>query len=255
MIKNKWNTRFYGFIVIFTFWYLLSISLGTNLIPYPVDVLIYLGQLIINGTIFYHIGFSLMRLIIAIVTALMIGVPLGLLIGVNESTDQWFSPILYILYPIPKIAFLPVFMALFGLGDLSKIILLFSVLIFQIILAARDGVKQIPIELHHVAKTLQLSKKDKLVKLYLPHALPHIFSALRISIGISMAVLFFGENYATTYGMGYYIMNNWIMVNYEGMFAGIVVLGIMASLLIHSIDTIQTKVCPWLQYEEREMIS
>jgi NitT/TauT family transport system permease protein len=253
-MNHKYLAKFYGFIAITLLWYMLSLFLGNSLIPYPHNVWLHLFTITINGTIVPHITYSLFRLLSAIAFALIIGVPIGLIIGSNTKTDQWFSPILYILYPIPKIAFLPVFMALFGLGDFSKITLLFSVLIFQIILATRDGVKQIPIEFHHVALTLELSKKDELLKLYLPHALPNIFSALRISIGISMAVLFFGENYATSYGIGYFIMNNWIMVNYNGMFAGILGLSLMAAFLIYLIDIVQDKVCPWLTYEKRNKI-
>jgi NitT/TauT family transport system permease protein len=69
-----------------------------------------------------------------------------------------------------------------------------------------------------------------------------------------MAVLFFGENYATAYGIGYFIMNNWIMVNYKGMFAGIVSLSLMAAFLIYLIDIIQEKICPWLTYEKRHKL-
>ena len=253
-MKNRYLSKVYGFLMITIIWYALSFLLGTRLIPYPHDVWLHLFRITINGRIIPHITYSLFRLISAITIALIIGVPIGLLIGSSENADQWFFPIIYILYPIPKIAFLPIFMALFGLGDFSKIILLFSVLILQIILTTRDGVKQIPIEFHHVTQTLELSKKDKLVKLYLPHALPNIFSALRISVGISMAVLFFGENYATAYGIGYFIMNNWIMVNYTGMFAGIVALSLMAAFLIYLIDVIQKKICPWLTYEKRHKI-
>jgi len=253
-MKNRYLSKFYGFLILTIIWYLLSLFLGNQLIPYPHNVWLHLFKITISGEIVPHIWYSLLRLVSAIAFALIIGIPLGLLTGSSSKTDQWFSPILYILYPIPKIAFLPVFMALFGLGDFSKIALLFSVLIFQIILATRDGVKHIPIEFHHVSQTLKLSKKDKLLKLYLPHALPNIFSALRISIGISMAVLFFGENYATSYGVGYYIMNNWIMVNYTGMFAGIVSLSLMAAFLIYLIDLLQNRICPWLTYEKRENI-
>lgn len=253
-MKNKYLSRFYGLLIVTILWYILSFFVGNQLIPYPNNVWLHLFKITVSGEILPHIAYSLFRLISAIAWALIVGVPIGLLIGSSAKTDQWFSPILYILYPIPKIAFLPVFMALFGLGDFSKITLLFSVLIFQIIIAARDGVKHIPIEFHYISQTLKLSRKDRLLKLYLPHALPNIFSALRISIGISMAVLFFGENYATSYGIGYYIMNNWIMVNYKGMFAGIVSLALMAALLIYLIDLLQNRICPWLTYEKRQNI-
>jgi len=250
----KWLMRLYAFIAIHLVWYLLSYRLGSYLIPRPDVVWIYLFGLIFKGTIFMHVLFSVFRILAAMSVAFLIGVPIGLLSGVNKPIDKWLSPIIYLLFPIPKIAFLPIFMGLFGLGDLSKIILLFSVLIFQLILSARDGVKQIPIEYHHVVKTLKLSKLKKVMKLYLPSALPNVISSLRVGVGISMAVLFFGENYATTYGMGYFIMNNWTMVNYKGMFAGIVVLAIIAAGLLTGIDLLERKLCRWLTYEQRHIV-
>jgi len=251
---SKYLKQIYAFIFIHLIWYILSYFVGSNLIPRPDVVWMRLVELVFNGSIFLHIGFSLLRIAIAIGFALLIGVPLGMIAGVYKSVDKWFSPIVYLLYPIPKIAFLPVFIALFGLGNASKIILLFTVLVFQIILSVRDGMKRIPIEHHRVVNILKLSKWTKLIKLYIPSVLPSLFSSLRIGIGISLAVLFFGENYATTYGMGYYIMNNWMMVNYVGMFAGILALAIIAAGIISCIDLLEKKYCKWLTFEERNIV-
>lgn len=251
---NKYLVKIFPFVFIHIIWYLLSYYVGVNLIPRPDMVWMRLFILLANGTIFLHAGFSLLRIIVAIGFALVIGVPLGVMAGANKKMDKWFSPIVYLLYPIPKIAFLPVFIVLFGLGDLSKIMLLFTVLVFQLVLAARDGMKQIPIEYHRVVNVLKLSKKDKLLKLYLPSVLPSLFNSLRIGIGISLAVLFFCENYATTYGIGYYIMSNWMMVNYVGMFAGILALSLLAAGLITCVDLLEKKYCKWLIYEKKHIV-
>ena len=251
---NKYLVKIFPFVFIHIIWYLLSYYVGVNLIPRPDMVWMRLFILLVNGTIFLHAGFSLLRIIVAIGFALVIGVPLGVMAGANKKMDKWFSPIVYLLYPIPKIAFLPVFIVLFGLGDLSKIMLLFTVLVFQLVLAARDGMKQIPIEYHRVVNVLKLSKKDKLLKLYLPSVLPSLFNSLRIGIGISLAVLFFCENYATTYGIGYYIMSNWMMVNYVGMFAGILALSLLAAGLITCVDLLEKKYCKWLIYEKKHIV-
>ncbi len=251
---NKYLVKIFPFVFIHIIWYLLSYYVGVNLIPRPDMVWMRLFILLANGTIFLHAGFSLLRITVAIGFALVIGVPLGVMAGANKKMDKWFSPIVYLLYPIPKIAFLPVFIVLFGLGDLSKIMLLFTVLVFQLVLAARDGMKQIPIEYHRVVNVLKLSKKDKLLKLYLPSVLPSLFNSLRIGIGISLAVLFFCENYATTYGIGYYIMSNWMMVNYVGMFAGILALSLLAAGLITCVDLLEKKYCKWLIYEKKHIV-
>lgn len=163
----------------------------------------------------------------------------------KQKVDDFISPIIYILYPLPKVAFLPVLMILWGLGDLPKIILIIIIIIFQIVLAARDGVKEIPKELFMSVRSLDLSKIGVYRHLILPAILPKIFTALRICIGVSISVLFFAENFATTYGIGYFIMNSWSMVNYLEMFSGIFALGLLGLLLFKILDLIEDIFCKW----------
>jgi NitT/TauT family transport system permease protein len=235
-----------GLAAVVATWWALSLLLGATLIPSPPTVAAVLWGLLVEGAIFRHAGASLLRLVAGIGTAVLVGVPVGILAGVSSRADRFISPVVYVLYPLPKIAFLPVFMVLFGLGDASKIILLVAVIFFQLVLSARDGVRGIPRELHNAAVTLQLNRLARFRRLYLPSALPHVFSAVRISVGIGIAVLFLAENYATTYGMGYFIMNNWVMINYPRMFAGIVALGVLAAAVLSAVDAIERRACRWL---------
>ncbi|MBI9104295.1 MAG: ABC transporter permease [Spirochaetales bacterium] len=235
----------YGIIIIIALWYLLSLLLDERLIPAPHTVLLLFGTLSIKGILPLHALFSLFRLVAALILALLPAIPLGIAIGINPRLDRILSPILYLLYPLPKIAFLPIFMVLFGLGNLSKIILLWAVVIFQLLIAVRDGVQSIPREYHIAADTLGLTKRRRFFKLYLPSALPGLFSALRISVGIGMAVLFFAENYATSYGLGYFIMNSWVMINYPMMFSGILTLGLLSYLVMIGLDHLENSLCPW----------
>lgn len=192
-----------------------------------------------------HIISSIFRITAAIGISLGIGVPFGMWLGLSKRADAVISPVAYILYPIPKVAFLPLFMLLFGLGNSSKIILIISIIVFQIILTVRDGVKEIPMELHYSIKTLGLNRWQIYINLIIPAVLPKIISALRVSIGVSIATLFFSENYATTYGIGYFIMNCWVMVDYTQMFAGIMAMSIMGILIFTAIDVMEKKLCPW----------
>ena len=164
--------------------------------------------------------------------SLLIGIPLGILLGVSKKVNRLLSPFLYYMYPIPKIAFLPVFMLLFGLGNTSKISLIIFIIVFQIILSVRDGVLQIPSTHFKVMNSFSASRKQQYRYLIIPAILPQVFSGLRISIGISLATLFFAENYATTYGIGYFIMSAWTKMNYPEMFSGIIALGFIGLLIL-----------------------
>ncbi|MBS4538389.1 ABC transporter permease [Clostridium sp. D2Q-11] len=236
----------YGFIIILILWYILHKGIDSSIVPSPYETIIAFINALINGSLLLHLLVSLLRIVSAVSIAMIIGIPMGLWMGSNSRADAIISPVTYLLYPIPKIAFLPVFMLLFGLGNLSKIVLIITIIFFQVLLATRDGVKEIPTNLIYSVKSLGLNHWQTYLHLVIPSTLPKIISALRISVGISISVLFFAENFATTYGIGYYIMNSWAIVQYKEMFAGILGLSLMSYLIFKIIDLIEGKVCAWM---------
>lgn len=243
--KLRKNKTLYGIIIVIIFWYMLHFFVDSNMIPSPHETIKVFIELIQKDLII-HLLFSTYRIVIALLISILIGVPLGLWTGVNKTLDAIISPVAYILYPLPKIAFLPVFMILFGLGDMSKIILITTIIVFQIQLAARDGVKEIPKELYYSMKTLGLNNSQIFKELVLPAAMPKLMSTLRTSVGLSISALFLSENFATSYGIGYFIMNSWIMVDYKYMFSGILGLSILGLVLFKIIDMLERKLCYWL---------
>ncbi len=227
-------------------WIILHYTVQSAVIPAPLSTITFF-VLNFTGVLLPHLGASLLRIIIAIVLSVIVGLPLGIIMGMTKLGNMVLSPLIYLAYPIPKIAFLPVFMILFGLGDISKILLIFTIIVFQIAIGARDGIKEIPNEVHLSAKSLGLKFFGRISDVVLPGLLPRVLSSLRISSGIAISALFLSENYATTYGIGYYIMNNWIMVDYTAMFAGIIGLSLMGLLIFKMIDEIQHRLCPWVK--------
>lgn len=239
------NRTLTGTVLVVFLWYLLHLVIDSNIVPGPWETMVKFVELI-TGPLLLHVAVSLLRITAAMVISMGIGVPLGLWMGLSKGADAVLSPVAYLLYPIPKVAFLPLFMVLFGLGNSSKIILIVSIIVFQILLAVRDGVKEIPQELFDSVASLGLDRRQTYANLVLPAVLPKILSALRVSIGVSIATLFFSENFATTYGIGYYIMNCWVMVDYVAMFAGILAMSIMGTVIFKLVDVAERKFCPWM---------
>jgi NitT/TauT family transport system permease protein len=246
---KKRSRTLYGLAAILLVWYILHIVIKSSIIPSPYATVAEFIRLI-RGDMLLHVLYSFMRILTAVSISMVLGVSLGLLTGMSKAADFIISPIAYVLYPLPKIAFLPVFMILFGLGDITKIILITTIIFFQIMLATRDGVREIPKELAFSVRSLGLNRWQTYLHLVFPAVLPKIISALRISIGISIAALFFSENFATRYGIGYFIMNCWIMADYVGMFAGILMLSIMGALIFKGIDAAEKALCPWIFINE-----
>jgi len=232
----------YSMAVIFIMWWLIS-NLGIRYIPSPFETIIYIA--VKWSTIFKHISVSLGRVFVAILATMVFGSSIGILLGRSERVDQYFSPLFYTFYPVPKIAFLPLLILMFGIGNGSKIVLVILILFFQTVLSIRDAVKNIP-NAHFLAmKSLKPSQIQIYRHLIIPAILPALFTALRLSIGTALSVLFFSENYATRYGIGFYIMDSWLKMDYTGMFAGIVAISLMGSLLFKVIDETERRLCPW----------
>lgn len=234
-----------GACIVLILWYALYLAMRSNIIPGPYETIVAFIKLL-NGALLLHLGVSFFRIAAAMAISMGIGVPLGLWMGLSRRADSIISPVAYILYPIPKVAFLPLFLMLFGLGNGSKIILIISIIVFQILLSVRDGVKEIPEEMYYSVKSLGLSRWQTYTNLVFPAVLPKIISALRVSIGVSIATLFFSENFATTYGIGYFIMNCWVMADYVRMFAGILAMSMMGILIFQAVDWMERRLCPWM---------
>jgi len=243
-LKDNFFNTIYSLIVIFLGWFILSIVLESAVVPAPPAVFKVLADNLLSEII-PHLSMSLYRITAAVISSLLIGVTIGIISGMHKNIDRFLAPLIYLLYPIPKIAFLPVFMLLFGLGDLSKIILVFVIVIFQIIVTTRDGVKNIDSKYFASARSLGMNRFDIYKHLVFPAVLPGILTALRITIGTSIAVLFFAENFAVRLGIGYYIMNSWAMVNYLKMYSGIIAVSFLGLALFKLIDILEKKYCSW----------
>ncbi|VDN46809.1 ABC transporter permease [Petrocella atlantisensis] len=224
-------------------WEVFHLLLNTHTVPSPLETIFYTLSHI--GVLSQHSSASSLRVITAIIISMLIGCPLGILIGMSHRANKLISPFLYFIYPIPKVAFLPVFMLMYGLGNTSKIILMVWIIVFQIILSMRDGIKQIDLIYFKVMDSYLVNRRQKIRYLILPAILPNLFTGLRMSIGIALASLFFAENYATTYGIGYYILSAWTKMNYVEMFSGILTLGFVGILLFKVLDYIETSLTPW----------
>lgn len=212
----------------------------------PTPVAVYTGMNNLYGDKLYiHVLVSLYRVASGLGISLVLGGSIGLLMAYSSTWNKVLNPLVYFTYPIPKTALLPVVMLLFGLGDVSKIVIIVLILAFQIIVAVRDAVLNIPPETYNPIKSLGASKLQIFRHITLPAILPELLTSLRLSIGTALSVLFFTEAYGTQYGIGYYILDAWTRIDYIGMYAGIVVLSLLGFTLFILIDILEENVCKW----------
>ena len=228
------------------FWQLASTAVNKPVLPPPAAVLraFALG---LPQDLGKHILVSGWRVIASIAIAIAFALPAGLGLGLSPAANRLAGPLIYLLYPIPKIVFLPVILLLLGIGNLSKVFVISLILFFQMLVVVRDEDATLRPELVASVRSLGAGRRALFRYVYLPACLPAVLTSLRVSIGTAIAVLFFAESFATTSGLGYYIIvETWGRLAYAEMYAGVMGMSLLGLALYFAVDRIQRQMCPWL---------
>ncbi|MEQ8174501.1 MAG: ABC transporter permease [Syntrophomonadaceae bacterium] len=242
--KEKWQGSLYSFLFVIVVWYALALIIKRPIVPSPFAVFENILQIYVSK-MHVHVLYSLVRIVEGIAISIVVGVPLGFLMGYFNKIDKLLSPLVYFTYPVPKIALLPVVMLLFGLGEVSKLIMIVLIIIFQIIITSRDAVKAIPAETFRSLQSLGASRRQMFIEIIIPASLSDVLTSTRLALGTAVSILFFTETFGTEYGMGYFIMDSWMRVNYQDMYSGIVILSFMGFIIFTVIDALEHYICSW----------
>lgn len=246
----KWRDLFIGLVATLIIWQILAMLLNRNVFPPPTEVLIVFFQQIF-GDLGRHFLVSAWRVMAAIILAVVVAVPIGLGLGQTPKLNRIFSPLIYIAHPIPKIVFLPIILILLGSGDKSKIFIIGIILFFQILVVVRDEATQLRPELILSVRSIGAGRRALFRFVYFPATIPAVLTALRISVGTAIAVLFIAESFATTSGLGYYIMTeSWGALRYKQMYAGVLAMSLLGLILYFIIDTLDRRLVPWQKDEK-----
>lgn len=224
-------------------WEVAARLIGSPALPGPVEAIVQFGRVL--PTLLPHAGVSFYRIIVALAVGTALALPLGLLIGRSPRLDAIAAPLTFLTYPIPKVVFLPVLMVLMGIGDASKIALIAIIVFFQILITARDAARAIPEGMITSVRSLGGTPLQIVRHVVVPATLPEVFTALRISIGTAIAVLFLSESFAGSTGLGAYISDMWGIVNYRSMFAGIIAMALLGAMLYEAIDFLENRLTRW----------
>ena len=231
-------------VFLLALWWAIALLLALPIVRTPDKVLVRLAH-VFSRDIFAHAVWSLWRIAAGLGLAVCVGYPFGVLMGYFRRADRYLSPVVYLTYPVPKVALLPILMLLAGVGELSKILMIFLIIVFQVIVAVRDAIRTLPEERYAPLYSLGASLAQVFRFVILPASLPKFITAVRVAMATAVSVLFFTETFGTQYGMGYYIMDAWLRVNYLEMYAGILVLSAMGLLLFGLIDGFERAACRW----------
>jgi sulfonate transport system permease protein len=243
----------YGLLMAFAALWQIAPSLGwTNpaVLP-PLDkILIALWNGITGGPFARDIAISLERAGIAFSAAVGVGIPLGLFMGQMRIVERSLDPILQLFRQTSALALYPVFILLLGLGEASKIFVIFWATLFPILLATIGGVKQVDLKLVEMARVYGAGRLTVFRRVVLPAALPQIFVGLRLSATTSLLLLIAAEMIGANSGVGFQVMNAQYNFQIPLMFAAILLLALLGLSANLVLEIVQARLCRWSKLKD-----
>lgn len=198
-----------------------------------------------NRTLLQHVEASAWRVLAGFVTGAAVGTLLGLAMGYWRSVEALAAPFVEFLRPLPQLAYLMLLIIWFGIGETSKIILLFLAALPVSAVAARDGVRNVPVLRVQAARTLGASEWQVFRHVVLPSALPEIFTGARIAIGVVYGTLIAAEIIAGNSGLGWLILDAGRFLRSDYVFVGILLIGLMGLALNWALVALETRIVHW----------
>ncbi len=214
-------------------------------LPKPSDVLITFQELWASGLLYKHLAPSLTRLLVGATLGVMVGVSVGFLIGLFSYVRSGLVPLVAALFPIPKIALLPLFVIWFGIDEASKYALIAFGTFTPTVVATYGAVDNVERGLIRMGQSFGLSWWSIVRKIVLPGAMPGILSGLRISLAIAIILLVAAEMLGAEYGIGAYILEAGSLYDLERLFAGVVILSLLGVLVSAVITRIEKRLLRW----------
>jgi NitT/TauT family transport system permease protein len=233
-------------------WEVLTRLLLDNelLIPPFSSVVACLWDLTISGKLNAHLEATLFEFACGFSTACVIGVILGYLMGMYKSFDELMDPWIAALYSIPIIAIVPIIIIWFGIGILSKVIVVFKITVVAIMLNTAAGIKNLDPVWIELAKSMRLSSWQTTYKIRFPAAFPYIVTGMRLGVGRALLGVIVAELLASNAGLGYLLRDASETWDSPKLFVTVILLAAMGLISFHLIKKMEHRIAPWRQTSE-----
>ena len=198
-----------------------------------------------DATLWQHLGASLARMLVALFFAALIGIPVGIAMGLSPAVRGLLDPLIELYRPVPPLAYLPLMVIWFGIGETSKILLIYLAIFAPVTLSTLAGVKNAQQVRIRAAQALGASRWQLLRFVILPGALPEILTGLRIGLGVGWSTLVAAELIAATRGLGFMVQSAGEFLATDVVLAGIAVIALIAFSLELGLRALQRRLTPW----------
>lgn len=198
-----------------------------------------------DSTLWQHLAASLGRILAALVTAIVLAIPTGVAIGLSRIARGVLDPLIELYRPVPPLAYLPLIVIWFGIGELSKVLLIFLAIFAPIAIATAGGVRQVSQNRLRAAQALGATRFQLLRYVVLPSAVPDILTGIRIGLGTGWSTLVAAELVAATSGLGFMVQSAAQFLVTDVVILGIAVIAIIAFALELSLRGLSRRLAPW----------
>jgi NitT/TauT family transport system permease protein len=235
------------FVVVIGLWQAASSArlLPSLFMPSPAAVVRALVDLWLDGTLVEHVTASLKRIVPGWIIGTAAGLAAGLAMGIFSAARAGGLPIVSALFPIPKIALLPLLILWFGIGEPSKVATIALGVFFPTVIAAYSACDSVPRNLIRMAQSFGLPATDIVAKIVLPGAMPGILAGFRISASVALLLVVAAEMIGAQYGIGAFVLTAGNLMQTDQLLAGVVMLSILGLLISWGLGRIERSVLRW----------
>ena len=245
---RRWFIALRSFAVFIALWFLLFLWNGNPIqLPSPYRVALALWQLALSGELFEHATISTTRLVIALVVATLLAVPLGFLMGLSRTADSYIDPVVELLRPISGIAWIPLGLFIFGVGDVLPVFIMVYVAFFPLLLNTVAGVRNVDQRLVNASRTMGIHGWPLMRRVIVPAALPTIMVGFRLAFAGAWAAVIAAELIGAPSGLGFAIEWYRQLLMSPKVFAFIVLIGGVGYLCDLALRALQRKLTPWAE--------
>jgi sulfonate transport system permease protein len=211
----------------------------------PLRIVKHIGVWLDEGILFKHLWVTLSEAAVGLVAGMFLGLALGFLFAASRKIDAVLQPFISVMNALPRIAFAPLIILWFGLGFLSKVVIVVSLVFFVVFFNTYQGFKDVNPVLLKNARVLGASRRQIIRHIYLPAAMTWIFTSLRLSVGYAVIAAIIGEYIGASAGIGFLIDNSQAMFDSTGVMAGLTVLTLTVAVIDFAVRRVEQHFAKW----------
>ncbi|MGN0553267.1 MAG: ABC transporter permease [Oscillospiraceae bacterium] len=250
MKKRKITDTLLGLIVpaviVLMWWYVTTFkNIPNTILPSLPDVGKRFSVLLGSGKLADDLKISLLRVLKGYLVSAVLGISLGTVIGISETIQKLLQPILTVIRQIPIMAWIPLLILWCGIGEGSKIVVIVLASFFPIMVNTQAGISSTPLEFVEVARLYRQSKIKTFLRVYLPHALPHIQTGLKLGLGVSWMAVVAAELIAATSGIGYSMSYARTLMQSDTVIIDMLIIGLVGIMMDKIVTVIFNSLTPW----------